>query len=197
MEFSIEQVKQLREKTGAGVMLCKQALAESSGDVDKAVEYLQKKGQASAAKKAGRATGEGAVGSYIHMGGKIGVLVEVNCETDFVAKTDAFQEFARDVAMHIAAMGPAYLVPDQIPEGDLAHQREIFLARTLEEGKPEKIAGKIVDGRMSKWFAEVCLMQQSFVKDSDKTIEQLQAAMVAKTGENIRIRRFVRFALGE
>ncbi|MCA9524418.1 MAG: translation elongation factor Ts [Myxococcales bacterium] len=195
--MSVQLIKELRERTGAGMMDCKKALAECENNLEKAAEYLQKKSLASAAKKSARVAAEGAVGSYIHMGGKIGVLVEVNCETDFVAKNDDFQAFVKDVSMHVAAMSPQYVRPDEMPEAELAKQRGIFKAQVIEQGKPEHIADKIVDGKMKKWLSEICLLEQSFVKDPDKTVGQLQSELVGKIGEKIEVRRFVRFALGE
>ncbi len=196
MEISAAQVKELRTRTNAGIMDCKKALAECNGDMDKSIEYLQKKGIASAAKKAGRIASEGLVHAYVH-NGRVGVLLEVNCETDFVAKTEAFHEFVNDVALHIAAMSPPYLNEEAIPEADKAHNKEIFLAQTRESGKPENLLERIVEGKIKKWIQESCLMSQPFVKDSEKTIEQVQLEMTAKTGERIAIRRFVRWEMGE
>ncbi len=196
MEISAQQVKELRKRTGAGIMDCKKALKENDGDMEKAIEYLQKKGIAKAAKKAGRIASEGLVHAYIH-GGRVGVLLEVNCETDFVAKTPEFKEFVNDMALHIAAMNPPYLEANDIPEADKAKQMEIFKAQALESGKPEKIVGRIVEGKMKKWVEENCLMSQKFVKDQDKTIEQVQLEVTAKTGEKVSIRRYVRWELGE
>jgi elongation factor Ts len=197
MGISASQVKELRTQTGAGMMDCKKALVETDGDMDKAVEYLRKKGIASAAKKSGRAASEGSVGSYIHAGGKIGVLVEVNCETDFVAKTDDFQEFVKDICMHVAAANPLYVTADEIPAELLEKEREIYKAQALESGKPEKVVDKIVDGKITKFCKDVCLLDQVYVKDTDKTISQLIVEKVSKIGENISIRRFARFHLGE
>jgi elongation factor Ts len=193
----MDQIKELRERTGAGVMDCKRILAETDGDIEKAVVDLQKKGLAKAAKKAGRIAAEGMVYSYIHPGSKIGVLVEVNCETDFVAKNDDFKEFVDDVSMQIAAMSPRYVTTDEISETDRVTQREIFVGQAIESGKPAEIAEKMVEGRMAKWAKEVCLYDQIFIKNSEKTINQLRTELVAKTGENIAIRRFVRYELGE
>ena len=197
MAISMEAIKELRERTGAGVMDCKRMLAETDGDIEKAVVELQKKGLAKAAKKAGRIAAEGLVHAYIHPGGRVGVLVEVNCETDFVAKNPDFAEFVEDVAMQIAAMSPRYVKAEDIPEADREAQREIFIAQAKESGKPDHIAEKMVEGRMKKWAKEVCLYDQAFIKNSDKTVDQLRTELVAKTGENIAVRRFVRYELGE
>ncbi|MBE6038621.1 MAG: translation elongation factor Ts [Anaerofustis stercorihominis] len=190
-------VKELREKTGAGMLDCKKALTETNGDLEKAIVYLREKGLASAAKKSGRIAAEGAVGSYIHMGGKIGVLVEVNCETDFVAKNDAFQAFVKDVAMHIAAAAPTYLSPEEIPAEVIASEREILTQQAINEGKPANIAEKMVEGRIKKMYKEVCLLEQPFVKNPDVTISEYLKETIATIGENIVIRRFVRFQMGE
>ena len=195
--ISAADVKALREKTGAGMMDCKNALLESKGDIEQAIDGLRKKGLASAAKKAGRVTAEGAVGSYIHAGGKIGVLVEVNCETDFVARTDDFQELVRDIAMHIAAADPRFVRREDVTEEVLVRERAVQREKTLAEGKPEKVVDKIVEGRMEKFLAEMVLLEQPFVKDPDKTVGDLVTAKVAKIGENIQVRRFSRFKLGE
>ena len=197
MGISASQVKELREMTGAGMMDCKKALVETDGDMDKAVDILRTKGIASAAKKSGRIASEGSVGSYIHAGGKIGVLVEINCETDFVAKTDDFQDFVKDVCMHIAAANPLYLKDSDIPAEVLEKEREIFKAQALESGKPEAVLGKIVEGKIAKFCKDVCLLDQQYVKDTDKTISQLLVDKIAKIGENISIRRFARYHLGE
>jgi elongation factor Ts len=190
-------VKELREKTGAGMMDCKKALSETGGDLDKAIEYLREKGLAAAAKKAGRIAAEGVVDSYIHMGGKIGVLVEVNCETDFVARTDEFRAFVRDVAMQIAATNPLFLAREDVPQDVIEKEKEILTAQALNEGKPEKVVEKIVSGRIEKYFAENCLLEQAFIRDTDVTITGLLKEKIAKIGENINIRRFVRFEMGE
>ncbi len=190
-------VKELREKTGAGMMDCKKALTAKEGDLDKAVAYLREKGLAAAAKKAGRTAAEGIVDAYIHMGGRIGVLVEVNCETDFVAKTDEFQELVRDIAMHIAAAAPQYVSRDEVPEDVLEKEKDIFRASALNEGKPEHIVDKIVEGRIEKFFKDICLLEQPFVKDPDKTVQDLLTEKIASIGENISIRRFSRFERGE
>jgi elongation factor Ts len=197
MSVTPQMVKELRERTGAGMMDCKNALTEVGGNIEQAIDYLRKKGLASAAKKAGRVTAEGAVGSYIHAGGKIGVLVEINCETDFVARTDEFQELVRDIAMHIAAADPKFVRREEVTADVLDREKAIIREKTLAEGKPEKVVDKIVEGRMDKYFGEQVLLEQSFVKDPDKTIGTLIAERVAKIGENIQIRRFSRFKLGE
>jgi len=197
MSVTTQMVKELRERTGAGMMDCKNALLESNGDIEQAIDGLRKKGLASAAKKAGRVTAEGVVGSYIHGGGKIGVLVEVNCETDFVARTDEFQELVRDIAMHIAAADPRFVRREEVTQDVLDRERAVQREKTLAEGKPEKVVDKIVEGRMEKFFAEQVLLEQPFVKDPDKTVGDLVTAKVAKIGENIQVRRFSRFKLGE
>jgi len=190
-------VKELREKTGAGMMDCKKALIEKNGDMDAAVDYLREKGLAAAAKKAGRIAAEGVVESYIHMGGRIGVLVEVNCETDFVAKTDEFRELARDIAMHIAASKPEYVSREEIPEEVLEHERGIYRTIAENEGKPAHIIDKIVEGRIDRYVKEVCLLEQPFVKDPDITVNDLLNQKVAKIGEKISVRRFARYERGE
>ena len=197
MEITAQMVKQLRERTGAGMMDCKSALNETKGDMESAVDYLRKKGLAAAAKKAGRVAAEGAVGSYIHGNGKIGVLVEVNCETDFVARTEEFQELVRDIAMHIAAAEPRAVRREEVTQGDLDRERAIFRDQAVASGKPANIVDRIVDGKMEKYFSEFVLLEQPFVKDPDKTVGQLVTEKVAKIGENIQVRRFVRFKLGE
>lgn len=196
-EVTAALVKELREKTGAGMMDCKKALVEAEGDLDRASEVLRERGLASAAKKAGRVASEGLVGSYIHAGGRIGVLVEINCETDFVAKNEDFQTFVRDVAMHIAAVNPTYVRREEVPTDEVEREREILRNQTLNEGKPEHIVDKIVDGRIDKFFKDNCLLEQQFVKDSDKTVETLVKEHIASIGENISIRRFSRFVVGE
>ena len=193
-EITAALVKELRERTGAGMMDCKKALSATDGDLEKAIDFLREKGLAAAAKKAGRVAAEGLVEAYIHGGGRIGVLVEVNCETDFVAKTDAFKELVKDIAMHIAATNPSYLKREEVPTAELEHEQAV-LARN--EGKPEKIIEKMVAGRIEKYYKEVCLMEQPFVKDPDKTISDLITESIAKIGENISIRRFTRYQLGE
>ncbi|MFH2220381.1 MAG: translation elongation factor Ts [Pseudomonadota bacterium] len=190
-------VKQLREKTGAGIMDCKEALSECGGDISGAIDFLRKKGLATAAKRAGRAMTEGIIQSYIHMGGKLGVLVEVNCETDFVAKNENFQEFVKNIAMHIAATGPVGIRPEDVPEEVIEKEREIYRAQVLEMGKPENIVEKIVEGKMKKFYTESCLLNQAYVRDPDITVADLLNEMIAKIGENITIKRFVRFQIGE
>jgi elongation factor Ts len=190
-------VKELRERTGAGMMDCKKALEESNGNLQAAVEWLQKKQLSSAGKKAGRIAAEGIVHAYIHQGGRIGVLVEVNCETDFVARNEDFQAFAKDIAMHIAASNPLVVTDAELDAATVAKQEEIFLAQAVNEGKPEKFAKNIVEGRLKKWKAESCLVDQPFVKDPDKTVSQLVAELTAKIGEKISIRRFTRYEVGE
>ena len=190
-------VKELRERTGAGMMDCKKALAEAGGDIDKAVNLLREKGLAAAAKKAGRVAAEGVVSSYIHGDGRIGVLVEVNCETDFVAKTDEFKELVKDIAMQIAAAKPEYVRREDVPESVIEKEKEILKAQALNEGKPEHIVGKMVQGRIEKHYKEICLLDQPFIKNPDITVQQLVNEKIAKIGENIVVRRFVRFELGE
>ena len=197
MAITAGMVKELRERTGAGMMDCKKALVESEGSMDGAIEYLQKKQLASAVKKSGRIAAEGSVSSYIHAGGRIGVLLEVNCETDFVARNEAFQGFVMDVCMHIAAMGPQVVSPDELSAEDTERQRNIFIAQAMETGKPKEIAEKIVVGRLKKWQKEVALLEQPFVKDGDKTVGELQTELTSSIGEKISIRRFVRFEVGE
>lgn len=196
-EISASLVKELRERTGAGMMECKKALMETNGDIEAAITYLKEKGIAKAAKKAGRIAADGLVDAYIHMGGRIGVLVEVNCETDFVAKTDEFKQLVRDIAMHIAAANPEYVSRDDIPASVIEKEREIYKIAALNEGKPEKVVDKIVDGRMEKFYTDVCLLEQPFVKNPDITVQQLLQEKIAKIGENITIRRFVRYERGE
>jgi elongation factor Ts len=190
-------VKELRTKTGAGMMDCKEALAASDGDFEKAIDYLRKKGLSAATKRSSKAAKDGAVASYIHMGGRIGVMVEVNCETDFVAKTEGFQTVARDIAMHIAASNPLYVRPDEITEEALAREKEIYRSQLREEGKPEKIWDKIIEGKLKKYYEDVCLTEQKFIKNTDITVGTLISNLIANTGENIVIRRFSRFQLGE
>ena len=196
-EITAALVKELRERTGAGMMDCKKALAATEGDMDKAIDFLREKGLAVAAKKAGRIAAEGLVESYIHGGGRIGVLVEVNCETDFVAKTDAFKSLVKDIAMHIAAANPSYLRREEVPAAELEHEKMVLSEQARNEGKPEKIIEKMVTGRIEKYYKEVCLLDQPFVKDPDKTISDLITESIAKIGENIAIRRFTRYQLGE
>ena len=195
--MSAKLIKELRQMTGAGILDCKKALIEAENDVEKAVDWLRTKGIAKAAKKAGRIASEGAVAHYIHAGGKIGVLVEINCETDFVARLETFQTLCRDIGMHIAAEAPLYVSRDEIPEADISREREVQKARAMEEGKPEAIAEKMVAGRMKKWFQETCLLDQKYVKDDEKTVNEVLAASVATIGENIKVRRFTRYVLGE
>lgn len=196
-EITAALVKELRERTGAGMMDCKKALSATEGDLEKAIDFLREKGLAAAAKKAGRVAAEGLVEAYIHGGGRIGVLVEVNCETDFVAKTDAFKELVKDIAMHIAATNPSYLKREEVPTAELEHEQAVLAEQARNEGKPEKIIEKMVSGRIEKYYKEVCLMEQPFVKDPDKTISDLITESIAKIGENISIRRFTRYQLGE
>jgi elongation factor Ts len=195
-EISAAMVKELREKSGAGIMDCKEALSECDADMEKAIDFLRKKGLATAAKRAGRATSEGTVQSYIHLGGKIGVMVEVDCETDFVAKTDDFIEFARNLAMHIAATSPVGITAEDVPEAIISREREIYKDQALEMGKPEQMIDKIVNGKLNKFFKESCLMDQQYVKDPDKTISDYLNEVIAKTGEKITIKRFARFQVG-
>ena len=197
VNISANQVKELREKTGAPMMDCKQALSEAKGDLEQAVVLLRKKGVSVAAKKASRATSEGSVASYIHAGGKIGVLVEVNCESDFVARTDDFKELVHDIAMHIAASDPRYVRKEDVTPEDYAREKEIALARAVAAGKPPAIAEKMVAGKMEKFYEEVCLLEQPFIKDQTISISQLIAAKIGKLGENITVRRFARFKVGE
>lgn len=196
MEITSEMVKSLRTKTGAGIMDCKEALNASGGDMEGAIDYLRKKGMSAATKRSSKATKEGTIASYIHMGGKIGVLVELNCETDFVAKTDDFQALAKDLAMHIAAFNPRYVRSEEIPADVLEREKEIYRAQAKEEGKPEKIWDKIIEGKLKKYYEDVCLMDQRFVKNNDLTVAMAVNNLIAKTGENIVIRRFARFQLG-
>ena len=195
--ISATLVKQLREKTGAGMMDCKQALVECDAEMDKAIDFLRKKGLATAQKRAGRAMTEGIVQSYIHMGGKLGVLVEVNCETDFVAKNEDFINFTKNIAMHIAASNPLGIRPEDVPEEIINREKEIYQAQALETGKPENVITKIVEGKMSKFFKDNCLLNQPYVRDPDLSVEDLLNELIAKIGENISIRRFVRFQTGE
>lgn len=197
MEISATMVKELREKTGAGMMDCKKALAETSGDFEKAVDYLRKRGIAAAAKKVGRLTKEGAVTSYIHGEGKVGVLLEINCETDFVARTEQFRQFLKDVSMHIAAANPQWVRSEEIPVSVIAKEKEIAIAQMQASGKPIQVLEKIAEGKLKKFFEDNCLLNQPFVKDPSKTIEQLQKEMIALLGENMSIRRFSRYVLGE
>ena len=195
--ITAELVKQLREKCGAGMMDCKKALTETDGDMEKAMTYLREKGLAAASKKSGRVAAEGVVGSYIHMGGKIGVLVEVNCETDFVAQNAEFQAFEKDIAMHIAAANPSYLTKEEVPNDTIENEKQILMHQAMNEGKPENIAQKMVEGRISKMYKEICLMEQPYVKNPDLTISDYLKDKIATIGENIVIRRFTRYQMGE
>lgn len=197
MAISAELIKELREKTGVGIMDCKKALQECEGDLTQAVDYLRKKGIATAKERAGRATSEGKVQSYIHAGGKIGVLVEVNCETDFSAKTEDFADFVKDMAMQVAATSPVAVDREQVPQETIAKEKEIYASQAEESGKPEKVIDRIVDGKLQKFFSEACLLEQPYVKNPDITVQELLNELMAKTGENILIRRFARFQLGE
>ena len=196
MKITSQMVKELRDKTSAGMMDCKKALSETDGDMEKAVDLLRKKGLAVAAKRAGRATSQGVVETYIHAGGKLGVMIELNCETDFVAKTDQFKELARDLAMHIAAANPVAVDRDGVPEDVLAREKDIYVQQALESGKPENIVDKIVSGKLEKFLAEICLLEQKYVKDPDLSVQDLLTDVIGKTGENISIKRFSRFQVG-
>lgn len=197
MTITAAQVNELRKVTGAGLMDCKKALTETGGDHEKAVDYLRKKGLAAASKKAGRVASEGVVGSYIHAGGKIGVLVEVNCETDFVAKNEGFQAFVKDVAMHIAAAGPQFVRREEVSADILEREKEIYRAKARETGKPDNIIEKIIEGQVNKFYADICLLEQPYVKDPDKTVQTYLNETIATIGENMSIRRFARYVLGE
>ncbi len=197
MTISAQQVKQLRDKTGAGMMECKKALIDADGDMEAAVKVLRERGLAAASKRSGRDTREGVIGEYVHAGGKLGVIVEVNCETDFVARTPEFQAFVKDVAMQVAASNPLFVSRDEVPADILERESEIFRNQAVTEGKPEHIADKIVEGRLRKYYSEVCLLEQPFIKDSDMTIEELLKSKIATIKENISVRRFVRFEVGE
>ncbi|MDD4803362.1 MAG: translation elongation factor Ts [Syntrophomonas sp.] len=197
MEITAATVKELRDRTGAGMMDCKKALQETSGDIEKAIDELRTKGLAKAAKKAGRVASEGVIVSYIHGKGRIGVLVELNCETDFVGNTEEFRQLAYDIAMQIAATNPDYLSREKVPEEVLIREKDILKSQALEEGKPEKIIDKMVEGRIEKYYKEHCLLEQPFIKDGDKTIQQLIHESISKFGENISIRRFTRYEVGE
>lgn len=194
---NVTLVKELRERTGAGIVDCQKALTETSGDLEKAITFLREKGLAAAAKRAGRAAAQGLVGSYIHGGGKIGVLVEVDCETDFVARTDEFQRLVKDIAMQVAAANPRYVRRDEVSDSEKEKERAIYRTQTEQSGKPAAVIERIVEGKLEKFFSEVCLLEQPFIRDPSKTIEQLVKESVAKTGENIIIRRFARFQIGE
>ncbi len=197
MEISAALIKELRQRTGAGVMACKEALEANDGDLEKAIKYLREKGTALAAKKAGRSANDGVIASYIHAGNRIGVLLEVNCETDFVARTDEFRQLVQDIAMQIAAKRPLYVKREDVPESEIEKEKSILRAQALNEGKPERVVDKIVEGRLEKFFSNVCLMEQEFIKDSEKTIGNLINEKIATIGENIVVRRFVRYELGE
>jgi len=197
VEISAAMVKELREATGSGIMDCKRVLAEAEGDMEKAIDFLRKKGLAKAAKRAGRSTSEGIIYSYIHTGAKLGVLLEVNCESDFVAKTDDFQQFTKNIAMHVAATNPAGLNPEDVDQAVVEKEKEIFRAQMLEQGKPESIIDKIVEGKVEKFYKDVCLMSQQYVKDPQKTITDVLKETIGKLGENIQIKRFARFQIGE
>ncbi|HMM21592.1 MAG TPA: translation elongation factor Ts [Selenomonadales bacterium] len=195
--ITAEMVKELRERTGAGMMDCKKALGETNGDLEKAIDFLREKGLAAAAKRAGKVAAEGVIEAYIHGGGRIGVMLELNCETDFVAKTDGFKTLAKDIAMQVAAANPGYVRREEVPAEIVEHEREVLRAQAINEGKPANIAEKMVAGRVEKFYKETCLMEQPFIKDPDKTITQLITESIAKIGENISIRRFTRYQLGE
>ena len=197
MEISASFVKELREKTGAGMMDCKKALGECGGDVQKAIDYLRQKGLAAAAKKADRVAADGAVGAYVHPGGKIGVLVEINCETDFVARTAEFQMLVKDIAMQVAAANPQYVRREEVSPQDLDKEKSIYRQQALETGKPEKVVDKIVDGKIERFYSEVCLLEQAFIKDPDKKVAEVVNDAIARLGENIQVRRFARYHLGE
>ena len=197
MEISASQVKELRERTGSGFMECKEALAEAKGNVEEAIAILRKKGLASVEKRAHRATSEGLVGSYIHPGGRIGVLVEVNCETDFVGRTEEFRQLVKDICMQVAATAPRFIAREEVTPDLLRNEREIYREQAARSGKPEKVLDKIVDGKMEKFYSEACLLEQPFVKDPSIAVKDLLTAAIAKTGENMRIRRFCRYVLGE
>jgi elongation factor Ts len=195
--ISATMVKQLREKTGVGIMDCKEALSQSNGDIDNAVDFLRKKGLATAQKRAGRSMSEGLIRPYIHMGGKLGVLVEINCETDFVAKNDDFKEFAKNIAMHIAATNPVGIASDDVPEEVINKEKEIYRAQAIELGKPENVIDKIVEGKLNKFYKDNCLLNQAYVRNPDVNISDLLNDLIAKMGENITIKRFVRFQIGD
>jgi elongation factor Ts len=197
MQISIELVKDLRQRTGAGIVDCKAALKEAGGSIEAAIDYLRKKGLATAAKKAGRIATDGLVASYIHAGGKMGVLVEINCETDFVAKTGDFQDFVKNMAMHIAAANPQFIRREDVPSDVLEKEREIYRIQALDSGKPAKVIDKIVEGKLERFYSETCLLEQTYIRDSDRTVKEILDGMIGKLGENIAIRRFARFQLGE
>jgi len=195
--ISVEAVKKLRDETGAGVLDCRQTLEETGGDLDKAVDLLRKKGLAAAAKKTSREAKEGLIGHYIHAGAKLAALIEVNCETDFVARTTEFQELVHDLAMQVVAAGPIYLTPEDVPEDVLDHEREIYRAQMADSGKPEQVLDRIIEGKLNKFYEETCLMNQPFIKDGNVTVGDLVTQMIARLGENIVVRRFVRYAIGD
>ncbi|HOB91812.1 MAG: translation elongation factor Ts [Bacillota bacterium] len=197
MTISAEMVKKLRERTGAGMMDCKKALVEAEGDIEKAIVILRERGLAAAAKKAGRTASEGLVDSYIHLGGRVGVLIEVNCETDFVAKTDEFKQLVRDLAMQVAASKPMVVRREEVPAEAIEQEKAVYRAQALNEGKPENVVDKIVEGRLEKFYEQICLLEQPFIKDQDKTVGDLVTEKIALLGENISVRRFARFELGE
>jgi elongation factor Ts len=197
MEIAAVVVKELREKTGAGMMDCKKALGETAGDLDKAIDYLRQKGLAAAAKKADRVAADGAVGAYVHPGGKIGVLVEINCETDFVARTTEFQVLLKDIAMQVAAANPRYVRREEVSVEEFEKEKSIYHQQALETGKPEKVVDKIVEGKMERFYSDVCLLEQSFIKDPDKKVTDIVNEAIARLGENIQVRRFARYHLGE
>jgi elongation factor Ts len=197
MSFAAEDVKNLRDKTGAGMMACKEALKACNGNVDEAVEYLRKKGIASADKKTGRTTGDGLVESYIHMGGKLGVMIEVNCETDFVARTEQFQSLVKELAMQVAASSPSVVSREQVPAEMIEKEKDIYREQVRGSGKPENVVEKIVGGKLDKFYSEICLLEQPYIKDPQKNVETLIKEAIAKLGENITVKRFVRFRLGE
>ena len=197
MELNTTVVKEMREKTGAGFMDCKKALAETGGNLEKAVDYLRQKGLAAAAKKADRVAADGAVGAYVHPGGKIGVLVEINCQTDFVARTTEFQTLLKDMAMQIAAASPRYVKREEVPGDEIAKEREIYYRQALESGKPEKVIEKIVEGKMERFYSEVCLLEQAFIKDPDRKVSDIINDAITRMGEKIEVRRFARYHLGE
>jgi elongation factor Ts len=197
MEVNASTVKELREKTGAGVMDCKKALAECAGNLEKAVDYLRQKGLAAAAKKMSRVAAEGLVGAYIHAGGKIGVMVELNCETDFVARTPEYQALLKDIAMQVAAASPRYVRREDVPAEEVERERAIYRTQVLEQGKPEKIVDKIVEGKLDRFYSEICLIEQAFIKDPDRKVGDLLRDAVSRMGENIQVRRFMRYQVGE
>ncbi|MFH1116453.1 MAG: translation elongation factor Ts [Pseudomonadota bacterium] len=197
MEITAKMVKDLRDKTGLGMMDCKKALVETEGDIEKAIDFLRKKGALKAAKREGRATSEGRIGSYIHLNGKIGVLLELNCESDFVAKTDEFTDLVKDLCMQVAASSPQWVSREDVPEAVVAKEKEIYVVQAKEAGKPEKILDKIAEGKLNKFYSDVCLLEQPFIKDTDKSVEEVIKEVIAKLGENMTVGRFVRFQVGQ